>query len=143
MAILNYTTKIDSIKTIGEITKCLVAHGAKKIVCDYDDNGIPVQVTFLIPINDDLVAYSLPANYIGVLRAMERNKKIPRAMCTKDQAVRVSWRIIKDWVESQMAIVEADLADLAEVFLPYALTKTGSTLYNSIKDNPKILLIGD
>jgi hypothetical protein len=142
MAILNYTTKIDSIKTIGEITQCLVAHGAKKIVSDYDDYGMPVQVTFHLMINDTLVAYTLPANYNGVLKAMERNKKISRAMCTKEQAIRVSWRIIKDWVEAQMAIVEADLADMAEVFLPYALTKKGTTLYQEIKDSPGVLMIG-
>jgi hypothetical protein len=142
MAILNYTTKIDSIKTIGEITQCLVAHGAKKIVSDYDDDGIPVQVTFHLMINDTLVAYTLPANYNGVLKAMERNKKISRPMCTKEQAIRVSWRIIKDWVEAQMAIVEADLADMAEVFLPYALTKKGTTLYQEIKDSPGVLMIG-
>ena len=141
MAILNYTTKIDSIKTIGEITQCLVAHGAKKIVSDYDDDGIPVQVSFHLMINDNLVAYILPANYNGVLKAMERNKKVTRSMCTKEQAIRVSWRIIKDWVEAQMAIVEADLADLAEVFLPYALTKNGTTLYNEIKTSPNLLMI--
>lgn len=138
MAILNYTTKIDSIKTIGEITKCLVDHGATKIVCDYKDS-IPIAVTFGIFINDNLVAYSLPANYSGVLKAMERNKKVPRSMVNKEQAIRVSWRIVKDWVEAQMAIVEAELADMAEVFLPYAVTKSGNTLYAHIKDNPSIL----
>jgi len=140
MAILNYTTKIDSIKTIGEITKCLVEHGAKKIVSDYDDDGVPIQVTFQISINDNMVFYALPANYGGVLKAMDKNKKVPRSMVNKEQAIRVSWRIIKDWVEAQMAIVEAQLADMAEVFLPYAVTKNGNTLYNEIKNNPKLLL---
>lgn len=139
MAILNYTTKIDSTKTIGEITQCLVCHGANKIVSDYDGE-IPVAVTFTININGTPVFYSLPANYSGVLRSMERNRKVPRNLCTKEQAIRVSWRIIKDWVEAQMAIVEAELADMAEVFLPYAVTKSGNTLYNEIKEgNLKLL----
>jgi hypothetical protein len=139
MAILNYTTKIDSIKTIGEITQCLVDHGANKIVSDYDGQ-IPISVTFTIVLNDTPIFYSLPANYTGVLKAMEKNKKVPRALCTKEQAIRVSWRIIKDWVEAQMAIVEADLADMAEVFLPYAITPSGETLYNEIKNNNQKLL---
>ncbi|PPL04957.1 hypothetical protein [Parapedobacter indicus] len=139
MAILNYTTKIDSTKTIGEITKCLVSHGAKKIVSDYDDDGIPTLITFLLPINDRMVAYALPANYSGVLKAMEKAKGVPRHLCTKEQAVRVSWRIVKDWIEAQMAIVEANLADMAEVFLPYAVTPSGNTLYHEVRSNPKLL----
>ncbi|PRY90605.1 hypothetical protein [Mongoliibacter ruber] len=132
MAILNYTTKIDSIKTIGEIQKILVAHGANKIVCDYED-GIPIAVTFCLIVNDQMTVYSLPANYSGVLRAMEKNKKVPRNLCTKEQAIKVSWRIVKDWVEAQVAIVEAEVAAMAEVFLPYTVTKSGNTLYKEIE----------
>jgi uncharacterized pyridoxamine 5'-phosphate oxidase family protein len=139
MAILNYTTKIDSTKTIGEITECLVAHGANKIVSDYD-GSTPIAVTFTIVLNDRPIFYSLPANYTGVLKAMEKNRKVPRSLCTREQAIRVSWRIIKDWVEAQMAIVEAELADMAEVFLPYAVTSTGETLYQEIKNNNHKLL---
>src|SRR5690606_8338849 len=104
MAILNYTTKIDPIKTIGEIQKILVSHGAKKIITDYDDDGTPISLTFQLMVLDSLTAYSLPANWNGVLRAMEK-QKVSKALLTKDQAVRVSWRIVKDWVEAQMAIV--------------------------------------
>lgn len=134
MAILNYTTKIDSIKTIGEIQKTLVDHGAKKIVCDYDDDGVPTAVTFILMVNDQLVAYSLPANYSGVLRAMSKNKKVAKSLCTKEQTIRVSWRIVKDWIEAQMAIVEAEVAAMPEVFLPYMVTKNGNTLYREIED---------
>lgn len=35
MAILNYTTYIDCEKSISEIQKCLVKHGAHKIVTEY------------------------------------------------------------------------------------------------------------
>lgn len=132
MAILNYTTSIDFDKTITEITKCLRQHGAEKIVTDYTDQ-IPTAVTFCLTINNNLVAFSLPANYDGVLRAMQKDKKVPNSKCTKEQALRVSWRIVKDWVEAQMAIVEAQLAELAEVFLPYAVTNNGTTLYKQIK----------
>lgn len=139
MAILNYTTSIDCEKTISEIQKCLVKHGATKIVTDYTDK-IPSAVTFCLPMNDNLIAFSLPANYEGVLNAMKRDSKVPNRLCTKEQALRVSWRIIKDWVEAQLAIVEAKLADMAEVFLPYAVTKQGNTLYKEIKGNGMLLL---
>jgi hypothetical protein len=139
MAILNYTTSISSEKSIGEIQKCLVKHGAHKIVTDYK-NGSPSAVTFCLTLNGNLIAFALPANYIGVLNAMKNDKKIPRSKCTEDQSQRVAWRIVKDWVEAQMAIVEAQLADITEVFLPYAITKNGSTVYQEVKDNGMLML---
>ena len=32
-------------------------------------------------------------------------------------------------IEDQMAIIDAEVAEMAEVFLPYAVTKKGNTLY--------------
>lgn len=139
MAILNYTTTIESEKSIMEIQKCLVKHGANKIVTDYE-NGIPKAVTFCLNIQETLVAFSLPANTRGVLKAMEKDKNVPKSKCTEEQAQRVAWRIVKDWVEAQMAIVEAQMADMAEVFLPYSITKNGTTLYNEIKETKSYFL---
>lgn len=139
MAILNYTTSIACEKTIMEIQKCLVKHGAEKIVTDYT-NKIPTAVTFCLMLNGNLAAFSLPANYSGVLKSMKSDSKVPRKLLTDEQALKVSWRIIKNWVEAQMAIVEAQLADVAEVFLPYAITKSGTTLYKEIKSNGMLML---
>ena len=132
MPILNYTTQIACEKTIAEITKILVAHGANKIVTDYKDS-LPVAVTFCLAMDGIPVAFVLPANYDGVLSAMKKDSNVPKKYCNPEQALRVSWRIVKDWVEAQCAIVEARLADIAEVFLPYAVTKNGGTLYQEIK----------
>jgi len=71
---------------------------------------------------------------------MKLDKKVPRRLHTDEHALKVSWRIIKDWVEAQMAIVEANLADVAEVFLAYAITKHGTTLYKEMQSNDMLLL---
>lgn len=139
MGILNYTTSIECEKSIGEIQKCLVKYGAHKIVTDYE-NGLPSSVTFCLTLNGNMVGFSLPANYSGVLKAMKNDSKVPRSKCTNEQAQRVAWRIVKDWVEAQMAIVEAQLADMAEVFLPYAITKNGNTLYKEVQGNGMLML---
>ena len=133
MAILNYTTSIDAEKTIMEIQRILVKKGASKIVTDYQDQ-LPKAVTFCLNMNGNLIAFSLPANYTGVLKALKNDKKVPKRFLTEEHALRVSWRIVKNWVEAQMALVEAELADVTEVFLPYAITKNGTTLYNSINE---------
>ncbi len=142
MAILNYTTEIDASRTIAEIEKCLSDHGAKKIIKDYDDNNIAISITFQLMIKDRMVSFTLPANYLGVQRALENHKNVPKKLKTKEQALRVSWRILKDWVGAQMAIVEAELAEMGEVFLPYAVTPKGITLYNALKGSDMKLLTG-
>lgn len=133
MAILNYTTKIDHHKTIGEITKVLVDHGASKISIDYNTEGLPVALTFQVLMNETSILFSLPARFEGVLKAMNKSK-IPKSFINKEQAVRISWRIIKDWVEAQMAIVEAEIAEISEVFLPYAVLDDGTVLYDRVKE---------
>lgn len=141
MAILNYTTKIDYHKTIGEITKVLVKHGAKKIMIDYDNDQFPSSLTFTIVLNNLEVVFQLPARYNGVLGAMKK-QKVPNNYCNKEQSVRVAWRIIKDWVESQMAIVESEISEVSEVFLPYALLNNGQTVFEKIKESgTKFLLL--
>lgn len=139
MAILNYTTSIECEKSIVEILKCLVQHGAHKITTDYDGQN-PCALTFCLDVNGQTVAFSLPANFEGVMKAMNNDKKVPRAKCTKEQAIRVSWRILKDWVEAQMAIVQSQLAVMEEVFLPYAITKNGTTVYQVFQKNGVAML---
>ena len=133
MAISKYTTSIDAGKTVGEIQQFLSAHGAKKIVMDYDDDNLPCSITFMAIVNDSPMYFALPSKYQGVLKAMEKDKNVPRKLCTKEQALRVSWRIIKDWVVAQMSIIEAELASMPEVFLAYAVTKDGDTFFKKLE----------
>ena len=56
------------------------------------------------------------------------------------QAVRTAWRIVKDWVEAQMALVKTQMATTQEVFLPYAVMKDGRTLSQHVETNPGFLL---
>lgn len=132
MPILNYTTQIHFEKSIMEIRQQLVRHGATRIVSDY--NGlIPSAIRFSLPVNGQEVAFSLPANYKAVLATLEANPDVPKRYQNEEHALNVSWRIIKDWVEVQMALVEVRLAEVAEVFLPYAIGNSGKTLFQEIK----------
>ncbi len=56
------------------------------------------------------------------------------------QAVRTAWRIVKDWVEAQMALVETKMASTTEVFLPYAIGRDGKTMFQKVVENPQFLL---
>ena len=131
MAILNYTTTVEALKTAGEIQGILVAHGAKTIYMDYDQ-GVVVALTFVIGTPFGEVPIRLPVNARAVLAVMDkqwRQSKIPHRFVNYPQAVRVAWRITKDWVEAQMAILETEMVRMEQIFLPYMETKSGKTFY--------------
>lgn len=137
MPILNYTTSISISKTTSEIQEVLFKAGAKRIIFDSADEktAFPVQISFVINWMNKDVLFVMPCRYRGVLKAMQKDKKVPRRLCTDEQAVKVGWRILKVWIEAQLAIVESEMAELAEVFLPYAVDKQGRTLFDSIGQN--------
>ena len=132
MGILNYSTSISADKTIGEIQKIISTKGASKIMIDYEE-GKPVQLSFQIMNNGFAVSYRLPANWKGVLSAINKSK-VPTKFKNNEQAHRTCWRIIKDWVEAQVAIIEAGQSDLATVFLPYAIMANNETVAKNFLD---------
>ena len=140
MPILNYTTKIDVFKTLGEIQRILVNHGAKRIIQDYDDNERVASILFMIDTPSGPRGIRLPANVDGVLRAL----KADGVKTDYERAERVAWRIVKDWLEAQMAILEAQMVQMDEIFLPYMLDNGGSrTLYEVYRENQLLLSGGE
>lgn len=117
MPIMNYTTKVDVFATLGEIQGQLVKHGAKKIMQDYDNDGHITALSFLIDTPNGPRGVKLPAN-VGAVRNVLTKQKVK---CDRDQAERVAWRIVKDWVAAQMAILESEMVQMDEIFLPYIL----------------------
>lgn len=128
MAILNYTTSIASEKTASEIQAKLVRANAKAVLSEYE-NGVLSHLSFQVITAHGEMSFRLPANIDGVLKAMQRDPKVAKSMKTREQAAKVAWRIIKDWVEAQLAIIEADMATLPQIFLPYMKTSDGRTVY--------------
>jgi hypothetical protein len=132
MPILNYTTSIDPHKTVGEIQKLLASKGARGILLEYNEHGDPSVVAFQIEVRGQQLRYRLPCRaerVYDILGKQWRAGKVERRYTTMQHANRVAWRIIKDWIEAQLAIVEAGMVDMAEVFMPYQLMASGQTMY--------------
>lgn len=108
MPLLNYTTKVNVFATLGEIQGILVAHGAKKIMQDYDNDGHISALTFGIDTPAGPRGVRLPANVDAVHAVLTKQK----VKCDREQAERVAWRIVKDWVEAQMAILESEMVQI-------------------------------
>lgn len=135
MPLLNYTTKVNTNTTLGEIQVQLVKHGAKKIMQDYDDQGHITALTFLINTPSGPRGVRLPANVDAVHKVLTRQK----IKCDREQAERVAWRIVKDWVEAQMAILESEMVQMDEIFLPYMVNNNGQTLFEAYRNNQLLL----
>lgn len=135
MPILNYTTKIDIFTTVGQIQGLLVKHGAKKILQEYDDDGHITAVSFQINTPVGLQAVRLPANVEKVQKVLAKQK----VKSDYDQAERVAWRIVKDWVEAQMAIIESEMVSIDEIFLPYMIDGEGKTVYQLFANKALLL----
>lgn len=54
--------------------------------------------------------------------------------------MRTAWRIVKDWVEAQMALVETEMVTTQDVFLLYAVMGDGRTLAERVRESPQFLL---
>lgn len=135
MPLLNYTTKVDVYTTLGAIQGQLVKHGAKKIMQDYDDHGRIAALTFLIDTPAGMRGIRLPANVDKVHSVLHRQK----IKCDREQAERVAWRIVKDWVEAQMAILESEMVQMDEIFLPYMVNNNGQTFFEAYRNNQLML----
>lgn len=138
MALLNYTTSISADKTIGEIQQKLARAGAAAILTEYDSNGQVSALSFKIHTRFGLVPYRVPCDVTAICKVLNQQGakgEIPRKFINDtDQARRVGWRILKDWIEAQLAIVETQMVELSQVFLPYAQSDNGQTLYERIVD---------
>lgn len=66
MPIKNYTTRIPAVQTVGEIQGILAAHGVRKVMMDYAENGKVTAVTFALECCGSLQGFRLEARPDGV-----------------------------------------------------------------------------
>ena len=145
MAILNYTTKIPVEKTVSEIEKMLSESGAQKILKEYDDGNVE-SISFVINTENGNLSFKLPMNLDAVLQTLKSQsgeykkrgykvRKVPISMVNKEQAARVGWRIIKDWLEAQLALFFLQMVKIEEIFLPYMYNeKTSKTMFEMLEE---------
>lgn len=132
MALLNYSTKVEAEKTAGEIVRILVAHGAFQVLQDFDPAGKIIALSWKVRTRNGDLAFRLPVKpeaVADVLKDQYYRRQVPITALRDGQATRVAWRIIKDWVQAQMALLEARMVEFEEIFLPYLMMGPGETLY--------------
>lgn len=140
---LNYTTKIEAHQSIAEISKMLAKAGAKAVMQEFDDDGTVKSLSFSLIFNGNTIGFRLPINWRAIhiiVNDKRQNQNWRPWMGTNEHSINVAWRVIKDWVEAQLALIEANQVKIEQVFLPYAITSQGNTLYEQIAKDPHLLL---
>lgn len=149
-----YTTSIDASKTIVEIQENLVRHGAKSVMANYTNDGTIESLSFMIMTPEKkIMSIRLPCDPKPVFQVLKKQAegiytdpitkklvKILKKYVTEPQALRVAWRIVKYWIEAQMALLETQMVKMEQIFLPYAVVKGGKTLFESMRHEGFTLL---
>ena len=141
MAILNYTTTIAAFQSAAEIECILVKHRAKSIMKNYDNERI-TGISFLIDNGTSQIPIRMPARTEDCLQVLKKQKQEnprKRIIDTPEQAERVAWRILKDWVEVQMALLDMKMVQFEEIFMPYIEINNGQTLYEKLEEQQFLL----
>jgi hypothetical protein len=130
MPIANYTSTVAPTKSVNEITDMLIKAGARGIATEYDDGRHITALTFALIFDGDPYHYTLPVNVPKVIATLKA-QKVDRRYTSFEHAERVAWRILRDWVRAQMAIIQTEMVTTPQVFLPYMRTPTGGTVYDN------------
>ncbi len=126
--IKNYTSSISVDRSVSYIEKKLVQHGARDILKRFGGDGRITGICFNMAVNGLTVPFQLPSKTAACEKILRENLS-PRARPEthkkiKEQAERTSWKILSDWVEAQMAMIELAQVDFMEVFMPYMFDPT-------------------
>ena len=149
---LDYSTKIDAERTAQECVKLLGRAGADEVSIKMD-SGDPVGLGFLLETPHGKRRFILPLHRDDMAKALavmlDRNPPHVstaemRRLRSDAQALRVAWRVARDWLTASLALLEARQANLDEVMLPY-LEVTGAggelmTLYAHYRQQERAAL---
>lgn len=123
--IKNYSTDVPVDRTIAEIERMLAKSGASSILKKYV--GIhPVGLSFIIDTKHGPMPVKMPVRIeeVKVVFKLHVSKGLLEqryrdGAWADAQAARVAWRILRDWLDAQLALINAEMASITEIFLPY------------------------
>lgn len=144
MAVLNYTTRVDALRTIGEIQALLAKQGATRIATEYAD-GTPIGVAFGLKTPHGERFFELPVDVAAMQRLLAKNSPnggmSVSAFRSREHAERVAWRVVKDWLEAQLTLVQTQMAAIDQVLLPYLRVDEHRTLYAAYVERENVLAL--
>lgn len=141
MFLKNYTSNAPVSQTIYRIEQVLIKCGVSGINKEYLAGGKVSAITFSIELEHNRpMDVRIPVNEQKALEVLWNNYKKTSPNGTKsktdfvEQAKRTAWKIVQEWVEIQMSMVQMEQAEFREVFLPY-FWDGKKTFFAAVKDS--------
>jgi hypothetical protein len=149
----NYTSDVPVFQTINRIQAVLIKCGVNGITMEYGPDGVVSAMRFHYDAPSGEITVRLPADFEAAQNALWLNyadgeslskdgskidewgsRKNKKRSDFKAQADRTAWKIIQDWVEVQMSMIQLKQAEVQQVFMPY-IWDGHQTFYERIKAN--------
>jgi hypothetical protein len=141
--IKNYTSTIPASTSMARIEDLLVEAGARDIHKSYNNDRQCDAIIFVMAVPNHPIPmyFKVPAKIESCFQALWKMycstvKKPSEAIkkTLKEQASRTAWKIIHDWVELQITMIQLEQAEAMELFLPYAYNpESKETFYEHAK----------
>jgi len=141
MALKNTFTRTPVDTMLKEIQKALIRVKSTGMNYKFDGSGRIVGLSFGLEIKGQNVGFLLPVNTekVRVVLERENNKRYD----DDEYVYRVAWATMRDWVVAQMALIETEMAEPLQVFLPYAQDASGKTLFEKVVNSNMLLGSGN
>lgn len=138
MPLKNYTSTIAAVRSIAYIEAKLAEHKATEILKIYSSAGKVDAICFIVKVGEVEMPFRLPGQVAAVERTLRANMRRARPETLRkvsEQAERTAWKILADWIDAQMAMIELSQVELMEVFLPYVYDRVRKqTYFQAIKE---------
>jgi len=154
MFLKNYTSEVPVTQTIARIEHALIKAGVSGIAKEYSPTGngeifaitftLRVEpmppITIRLPADKDAAQQALWLNYADGYeltadgKGVQHGTKKKRKGDFRQQAERTAWKLVQDWIEVQLSMIQLKQADFLQVFLPYVWDGR-QTYYQALKAN--------
>lgn len=146
MKLTNYTSGVPVSKTISRVEEMLAQAGACNIIKEYKAGMIDAFCFGIkLPPENRQILIRLPANVDAVYECLKESIKKPRKGTLdklREQAERTAWKIVQDWVEVQISLIQMQKIDFLQVFLSFVWNGE-TTFYHALqKQDFKLLTEG-
>lgn len=141
MKLKNYTSTVPVERTLARIEQVIAQAGAANISKEYNQ-GVLTALYFKVkhPGGRE-IPVRLPADPEAVyqtLRKAVRRYRPGTDARLREQARRTAWKLMQDWVEVQVSLIEMKQAEFLQVFMPY-IWDGERTLFTLLRDRDFIV----
>jgi hypothetical protein len=92
----------------------LSTHGVTAMMTEYDGPHVSA-VSFRMNLDGKPMGFKLPCDWRAVVEIFKKqNVRLKHGGTLQEQAIRTAWRIIKDWTEALLALVEVNMVTVPQ-----------------------------